>query len=215
MLPLFHACTKDSDLFDLSSYATYLGYFLYIKHTKTKGNEKCSRWGGGGIRLKRLSTYRGSTVLRRCYFRGFFNLTLGAAALFWEHRVRLCGGFGAQATSRQSSDGAELSIVFNTIDYYMLDQHITGITLVEKFQYQTILAKVLGHLIYFYPALTARPPPPIKNCWLNRKLHAGTEKFHFILYLLLLYICILYLQYNINIYNKSKRLTYTAKTTEN
>ena len=44
----FSCCTKDSNLFDLSSFATYLGYFLYIKHTKTKGNEKMFEMGGGG-----------------------------------------------------------------------------------------------------------------------------------------------------------------------
>ena len=30
-------------MFDLSGVLTYPGYFLHIKHTKTRGNEKCSR----------------------------------------------------------------------------------------------------------------------------------------------------------------------------
>ena len=31
-----------NNLFNLSSYSTYPGYFLYIEHTKTKGNDKMS-----------------------------------------------------------------------------------------------------------------------------------------------------------------------------
>ena len=77
-----------------------------------------------------------------------------------------------------------ITILFSTIDYPIIDKRIASITLIENSQYQTILAKSPGTLCIFLIWTEHSPPPPPKQCWLLREVHVVTEKFFVLLQVL-------------------------------